>query len=91
MRVILHPWCSVINDDDYAFFYTNQQLLFVLFSVCFGSWTFGRTTTRGGRRLVSNPLGSAHPEATLKAALEHGAPDDAIQARHRLFEFAATP
>ena len=30
-------------------------------------------------RLIRNPLGSAHPEATLKACLEHGAPDDAIQ------------
>ena len=35
---------------------------------------------RRRRRLVRNPLGSAHPEATLKAALEHGAADDAIQA-----------
>jgi hypothetical protein len=25
-------------------------------------------------------LGSTHPEATLKACLEHGAPEDAIQA-----------
>ena len=31
-------------------------------------------------RLVRNPMGSAHPEATLKACIEHGAPDDAIQA-----------
>ena len=31
-------------------------------------------------RLVRNPLGSAHPEATLKACIEHGAPEDAIQA-----------
>ena len=30
--------------------------------------------------MVRNPLGSAHPEATLKACIEHGAPDDAIQA-----------
>ena len=34
---------------------------------------------RRRRRLIRNPLGSAHPEATLKACLEHGAPDDAIQ------------
>lgn len=27
---------------------------------------------------MSNPLGSSHPEATLKAAIEHGAPEDAI-------------
>ena len=31
-------------------------------------------------RLIRNPLGSTHPEATLKACLEHGAPDDAVQA-----------
>ena len=31
-------------------------------------------------RLVRNPLGSTHPEATLKACIEHGAPEDAIQA-----------
>ncbi|XP_043473809.1 neurobeachin isoform X2 [Leptopilina heterotoma] len=38
--------------------------------------------TRRRRRFVHNPLGSSHPEATLKAALEHGAPEDAIlQAR----------
>lgn len=36
-------------------------------------------------RLVRNPLGSAHPEATLKACLEHGAPDDAIQAAEEEF------
>ena len=31
-------------------------------------------------RLIRNPLGSTHPEATLKACLEHGAPEDAVQA-----------
>ena len=35
---------------------------------------------RRRKRFVRNPLGSSHPEATLKAALEHGAPEDAIQA-----------
>ncbi len=35
---------------------------------------------RRRRRLVRNPLGSTHPEATLKACLEHGAPEDAVQA-----------
>lgn len=33
---------------------------------------------RRRKRFVHNPLGSSHPEATLKAALEHGAPEDAI-------------
>ena len=30
--------------------------------------------------MVRNPLGSTHSEATLKACLEHGAPEDALQA-----------
>ena len=28
--------------------------------------------SRRRRRLVKNPCGSSHPEATLRAALEHG-------------------
>lgn len=40
---------------------------------------------RRRRRLVRNPLGSSHPEATLKAALEHGAPEDAVQAAQAEF------
>ena len=35
---------------------------------------------RRRRRLIPNPLGTTHPEATLKAAMEHGATDDAVQA-----------
>ncbi|XP_028967428.1 neurobeachin [Galendromus occidentalis] len=35
---------------------------------------------RRRRRFVRNPLGSTHREATLKAAEENGAPDDAIAA-----------
>ncbi len=34
---------------------------------------------------MRNPLGSSHPEATLKAALEHGAPEDAVQAAQAEF------
>ncbi|XP_052829518.1 neurobeachin isoform X4 [Octopus bimaculoides] len=33
---------------------------------------------RRRRRFVKNPYGSTHPEATLKAAIEHGATEDAI-------------
>jgi len=33
---------------------------------------------RRRKRFVPNPRGTTHPEATLKAALEHGAPQDAI-------------
>ena len=39
-------------------------------------------------RFVRNSLGSSHPEATLKAALEHGAPEDAIQAAEAEFHAA---
>jgi len=45
---------------------------------------------RRRKRLVHNPLGSSHPEATLKAALEHGAPEDAIlQAREDFHQHLA--
>lgn len=33
---------------------------------------------RRRKRFVHNPLGTTHPEASLKAAIEHGAPEDAI-------------
>lgn len=41
--------------------------------------------SRRRRRQVKNPIGSSHPEATLKAALEHGATDDAIHAAREAF------
>ncbi|XP_052226575.1 neurobeachin-like isoform X2 [Dreissena polymorpha] len=38
--------------------------------------------SRRRRRFIKNAIGSSHPEATLKAAIEHGATEDAInQAR----------
>eukprot|EP00094_Tigriopus_californicus_P012159 TCALIF_11751-PA protein Name:"Similar to NBEA Neurobeachin (Homo sapiens)" AED:0.12 eAED:0.13 QI:0/0.04/0/0.81/1/1/22/0/1914 len=40
---------------------------------------------RRRRRLIRNPLGSTHPEATLKAAIEHGAAEDAIEAAQAEF------
>merc|ERR1719445_2192504 len=43
---------------------------------------------RRRKRFVRNSLGSSHPEATLKAALEHGAPEDAIQAAQAEFHAA---
>lgn len=33
---------------------------------------------RRRKRFIHNPRGSTHPEATLKTAVEHGAPQDAI-------------
>ncbi|XP_038055558.1 neurobeachin-like isoform X2 [Patiria miniata] len=35
--------------------------------------------TRRHRRLIRNPLGSTHPEATLMAAIEHGEDEDVIE------------
>ncbi|XP_041461017.1 neurobeachin-like isoform X4 [Lytechinus variegatus] len=35
--------------------------------------------TRRHRRLVRNPYGSSHTEATLKAAIEHGEPEDVVE------------
>jgi len=33
---------------------------------------------RRRKRFVHNPWGSSHPEATLKSAMENGAPEDAM-------------
>lgn len=40
--------------------------------------------SRRRKRFVRNPFGSAHPEATLKAALQHGDDGDVEAARERL-------
>ncbi|KAL3266811.1 hypothetical protein HHI36_010965 [Cryptolaemus montrouzieri] len=46
---------------------------------------------RRRKRFVHNPLGTSHPEASLKAAIEHGAPEDAIlQAREEFHAHLAT-
>lgn len=45
---------------------------------------------RRRKRFVQNPYGSSHPEATLQAAIEHGAPEDAIlQAREEFHKHLA--
>ncbi|XP_062597787.1 neurobeachin-like isoform X2 [Saccostrea cucullata] len=41
--------------------------------------------SRRRRRLIKNPYGSTHPEATLKAALEHGENEDAINQAREAF------
>ncbi|KAK3100612.1 hypothetical protein FSP39_022596 [Pinctada imbricata] len=41
--------------------------------------------SRRRRRLMRNPIGSTHPEATLKAALEHGENEDAINQAREAF------
>lgn len=46
--------------------------------------------SRRRRRFIRNPLGSTHPEAALKAAIEHGATEDAInQAREEFHAYLA--
>lgn len=45
---------------------------------------------RRRKRFIQNPYGTSHPEATLKAAIEHGAPEDAIlQAREEFHQHLA--
>ncbi|CAH1776878.1 unnamed protein product [Owenia fusiformis] len=41
--------------------------------------------SRRKRRFIHNPVGSSHPEATLKAAIEHGATEDAINQAREAF------
>ncbi|XP_071125679.1 neurobeachin-like isoform X4 [Mytilus edulis] len=41
--------------------------------------------SRRRRRMIRNPHGSTHPEATLKAAIEHGAEEDAINQAREAF------
>lgn len=53
-------------------------LIFVCRNVEFWKLDAWEDDARRRKRFVHNPLGSSHPEATLKAALEHGAPEDAI-------------
>lgn len=53
------------------------------FLVCFSRQEFWKLDAweddaRRRKRFVHNPRGTSHPQATLKAALEHGAPEDAI-------------
>ncbi len=58
-------------------------LHFPLFPVLFSREEFYRLDTweddsRRRRRFVPNPYGSAHAEATLRAAIEHGAPEEEV-------------
>lgn len=56
-------------------FYTCYSFGFILFlfSVCeFWKLDLWEDDFRRRRRFVKNPHGSTHPEATLKAAIEHG-------------------
>jgi hypothetical protein len=61
-----------------ALFYFNVHLLSRLRMSQFWKLDVWEDDARRRKRFVPNPRGTTHPEATLKAALEHGAPQDAI-------------
>ena len=63
--------CDIIRFMDCVIF-SSSQVFWRL-----DSW---EDDSRRRRRLVKNALGTSHPEASLKAAIEHGATDDAINA-----------
>ena len=57
--------------------------LFVILSSKFWKLDTWEDDSRRRRRLLPNPVGSTHPEAALRAAIEHGENEDAInQVRH---------
>lgn len=67
-----------------SFVIINECVVWQLkFLVCFSRQEFWKLDAweddaRRRKRFVHNPRGTSHPQATLKAALEHGAPEDAI-------------
>ncbi|XP_054265424.1 neurobeachin isoform X12 [Macrosteles quadrilineatus] len=75
---LLEKICNILSNKHGAWGYTDpmhaRQEFWKL-----DAW---EDDARRRKRFVHNPRGSSHPQATLKAALEHGAPEDAIlQAR----------
>lgn len=71
-----------IVSTNYLLFSTFRSRCFVRRLAEYWKLDAWEDDARRRKRFVHNPLGSSHPEATLKAALEHGAPEDAIlQAR----------
>ena len=61
----------------------HNDLLFIISTQSSESLEFWKLDAweddaRRRKRFVHNPWGSGHPEATLKASLENGGPEDAI-------------
>ena len=54
------------------------MFLFVILSSKFWKLDTWEDDSRRRRRLLPNPVGSTHPEAALRAAIEHGENEDAI-------------
>lgn len=63
-------------DICYYGYYYNVDLIFRMNE--FWKLDAWEDDARRRKRFVHNPLGTTHPEASLKAAIEHGAPEDAI-------------
>nr|XP_022900222.1 neurobeachin isoform X1 [Onthophagus taurus] len=73
---------NIMSNKHGAWGYTDPQMAKLNEFWKLDAW---EDDARRRKRFVHNPLGSSHPEATLKAALEHGGPEDAIlQAREEI-------
>ncbi|KAL1129748.1 hypothetical protein AAG570_012692, partial [Ranatra chinensis] len=77
---LLEKVCNILSNKHGAWGYVDPA---ATRSTEFWKLDAWEDDARRRKRLVHNPRGSSHPQATLKAAIEHGAPEDAIlQARN---------
>uniref|UniRef100_A0A146M1B0 Neurobeachin n=1 Tax=Lygus hesperus TaxID=30085 RepID=A0A146M1B0_LYGHE len=86
---LLEKICNILSNKHGAWGYVDPAATKLTEFWKLDAW---EDDARRRKRLVHNPRGSSHPQATLKAAIEHGAPDDAIlQARNEFHaQLAAT-
>ncbi|XP_014250382.1 neurobeachin isoform X2 [Cimex lectularius] len=86
---LLEKICNILSNKHGAWGYVDPASTKLSEFWKLDSW---EDDARRRKRLVHNPRGSSHPQATLKAAIEHGAPEDAIlQARNEFHaQLAAT-
>ncbi|XP_050442787.1 neurobeachin isoform X2 [Adelges cooleyi] len=81
---ILDKICNILSNKHGAWGYLRENVPTRMSQ--FWKLDVWEDDARRRKRFVPNPKGTTHPEATLKAALEHGAPQDAIlQAREEVF------
>ncbi|XP_050056822.1 neurobeachin isoform X5 [Aphis gossypii] len=81
---ILDKICNILSNKHGAWGYLHENIPIRMSQ--FWKLDVWEDDARRRKRFVPNPRGTTHPEATLKAALEHGAPQDAIlQAREEVF------
>ncbi|CAH1393721.1 unnamed protein product [Nezara viridula] len=77
---LLEKICNILSNKHGAWGYVDPNATKLSEFWKLDAW---EDDARRRKRLIHNPRGSSHPQATLKAAIEHGAPDDAIlQARN---------